>query len=250
MIATRPSQVGSWARKLKFFGLGTALTLALLPAIPAMADDNAAYNAGVAAFEAGEYAAAHAARLPLARSGDLDAQRNVGLLYQTGRGVPLDLGVAFYWYRLAAEAGNAPAANSVAMMYLAGDGLPSDYVAASAWLARAAAQGYGPAQFNLGLLYERGIGVEQDDQTALGWFVLAAENGQAGAIAHVTQPRDRLTQGGAVPPPTRQARMAVELAWAVVRGLTGVGADVEVAALRPAPAMDGVAASVPNDGAR
>ena len=236
---TRPSRVATWARELKSFGLGTALTvLALLIATPALADETSAYNAGVAAFEAGEFAAAYAAWLPLAQSGDVDAQRNLGLLHQTGRGVPLDLGAAFYWYRLAAEAGNAPSANSVAMMYLAGDGLPSDYVAAGAWLTRAAAQGYGPAQFNLGLLYERGIGFEQDDRAALGWFVLAAENGQGAAVARITQIRGRLADGGA-PPPTRESRMAVQLSWAIVRGLTGIGTDVEVAALTQAAALDG-----------
>ncbi len=243
MMTTRPSRVATWARTSKSFGLGTALTIvALFIATPASADETSAYNAGVAAFEAGEFAAAYAAWLPLAQSGDVDAQRNLGLLHQTGRGVTLDLGAAFYWYRLAAEAGNAPAANSVAMMYLAGDGLPSDYVAAGAWLTRAAAQGYGPAQLNLGLLYERGIGVEQDDRTALGWFVLAAENGQSTAVARITQIRNRLADARA-PAPTRESRMAVQLSWAIVRGLTGVGNDVEVAALTQAAALDGLAAS-------
>ena len=243
MRTTRPSRVATWARELKSLRLGTALTtLALLIATPALADETSAYNAGIAAFEAGEFATAYAAWLPLAHSGDVNAQRNLGLLHQTGRGVTLDLGAAFYWYRLAAEAGNAPAANSVAMMYLAGDGLPSDYVAAGAWLTRAAAQGYGPAQLNLGLLYERGIGVEQDDRTALGWFVLAAENGQGTAVARITQIRSRLADAGARAP-TRESRMAVQLSWAIVRGLTGVGNDVEVAALTQAAALNGVAAS-------
>jgi TPR repeat protein len=135
------------------------------------------------------------------------------------------------------------------MMYLAGDGLPSDYVAAGAWLTRAAAQSYGPAQFNLGLLYERGIGVEQDDRTALGWYVLAAENGQPAAVARITQLRGRIAETGERAPPTREAKLAVQLSWAIVRGLTGVGNDVEVAALTRATTLDGVAVSVvPVDG--
>ncbi len=249
MPASRPS-LGYWARNK----LGTALlTLALPFATPALAaaeadPDLAAYNTGVAAFEAGEFRAAYAAWLPLAQSGDIDAQRNVGLLYQTGRGVPLDLGVAFYWYRLSAEGGNAASANSVAMMYLAGDGLPSDYVAAAAWLSRAASIGYGPAQFNLGLLYERGIGVEQDDQTALGWFVLAAESGQTGAIARITLLRSRLAELTAAPPPTRAARQQVELAWAIVRGLVSLQTDIEVATLRTTPAAGDTAATASDAG--
>ncbi len=227
MSTTRPS-LGYWARNK----IGTALLpLALLIATPALSDPTDDYNAGVAAFEAGDYTAALGHWLPLAQSGDIDAQRNVGLLYQTGRGVPLDLGVAFYWFRLSAEAGNASSANSVAMMYLTGEGLPSDYVAAAAWLSRAASAGYGPAQFNLGLLYERGIGVEQDDQTALGWYVLAAESGQAGAVARITLLRGRLAELTAAPPPTRAARQQLELAWAIVRGLVTLQTEVE--ATRP-----------------
>jgi TPR repeat protein len=69
--------------------------LALGIATPASADAESAYNAGVAAFEAGDFAKAYSAWLPLAHSGEVDAQRNIGLLHQTGRGVALDLGAAF-----------------------------------------------------------------------------------------------------------------------------------------------------------
>jgi TPR repeat protein len=213
-----PGRVRLWARN---GWIGTALlSVALLPATPTSAAEPSAYEVGVAAFEVGEFAAAYAAWLPLAHGGDADAQRNIALLLQTGRGVSQDRGAAFYWYRLAAEAGDAAAANSIAMMYLAGEGLASDYVAAQAWLLRAAESGFAPALYNLGLLYERGLGVDLNDRTALGWYVLAAEAGQPGGIDRVVATRNRLQRLGSTPGDSPQSRLSAELSWAIVRGLT------------------------------
>ena len=221
-----PGRVRLWVRN---GWIGTALlSVALLSATPTSAAEPSAYEVGVAAFEVGEFAAAYAAWLPLAHGGDADAQRNIALLLQTGRGVSQDRGAAFYWYRLAAEAGDAAAANSIAMMYLAGEGLASDYIAAQAWLLRAAESGFAPALYNLGLLYERGLGVDLNDRTALGWYVLAAEAGQPGAIDRVVATRNRLQRFGGTPGDSPQARLSAELSWAIVRGLT--------AGEQPAPA--------------
>lgn len=213
-----PGRVLLWVRNI---GLGTALlSLALLPATPTSAAEPSAYDVGVAAFEAGDFGTAYAAWLPLAHGGDADAQRNIALLLQTGRGVAQDAGAAFYWYRLAAESGDPAAANSIAMMYLAGEGLASDYVAAQAWLLRAAEARFAPALYNLGLLFERGLGVDPDDRTAIGWYVLAAEAGQRGAIERIVSARNRLQRLGGAPADSPHARLSAELSWAIVRGLT------------------------------
>ena len=47
--------------------------------------------------------------LPLAEQGNADAQSNLGLMYESGRGVPQDYKEAIKWYRLAADQGFARA---------------------------------------------------------------------------------------------------------------------------------------------
>ena len=230
-----PGRILLWVRNI---GLGTALlSLALLPATPTSAAEPSAYEVGVAAFEAGDFGAAYSAWLPLAHGGDADAQRNIALLLQTGRGVTQDAGAAFYWYRLAAESGDPSAANSIAMMYLAGEGLASDYVAAQAWLLRAAESRFAPAFYNLGLLFERGLGVDPDDRTAIGWYVLAAEAGQPGAIDRVVSARNRLQRLGGAPAESPNARLSAELSWAIVRGLTAGEQPMQANFPPPEPAM-------------
>ncbi|MBT3396634.1 MAG: hypothetical protein HN423_05595, partial [Alphaproteobacteria bacterium] len=48
---------------------------------------NADFAAGVVAYEAGDFAAAFEQWLPEAEAGNDAAQRNIGLLYQSGQGV-------------------------------------------------------------------------------------------------------------------------------------------------------------------
>ena len=117
------------------------LTAALLPAAvpaPAAAD---LLSDGVAAYEAGDFGAASEAWRPIAEGGDARAQFNLGLLYETGRGVAEDLAQAAAWYQ------------------------------------RAALQGLTQAQFNLALLHQTGRGVEKDGTEALYWLEIAARHG-------------------------------------------------------------------------
>ena len=54
--------------------------LAVCNAAPAAGE----FEAGLAAYDAGDPAAAHAIWLPLARAGNTDAQNNIGWLYENG----------------------------------------------------------------------------------------------------------------------------------------------------------------------
>src|SRR4030095_10768033 len=84
------------------------------------------------------YAGALRVWLPLAESGDPEAQTYVGEIFERGvEGVP-------------------------------------DPAAAVMWYTRAAEQGYGPAQLNLGSLYDRGVGVKEDAKKAREWYRRAA----------------------------------------------------------------------------
>jgi TPR repeat protein len=153
--------------------------LALLAfAAPARAD----FAAGVAAYDRGDYRAAYEEWLPLARKGDLAAQRNVGHLYRSGQGVEQDFAEAAEWYRRAAESGLAAAQVNLGTMYLRGQGVNEDAVEAARWFELAARQGHPIAQYNLGAMHLKGLGVPESEARALGWLNLSARQGHRPAI--------------------------------------------------------------------
>lgn len=137
---------------------------------------------GTRAFDAGDYSRAFEIWLPLAREGDLAAQRNIGLLYQSGRGVARDSSEAARWFRRAAEAGFDRAQANLAALYLNGDGVEQDHAEARAWFEKAAMQGHVVSQFNLGVIYELGLGVGRSEPRAIAWYNLAARAGHRGAL--------------------------------------------------------------------
>ena len=112
-----------------------------------------------------------------AAGGDLNAQDNLGVLYERGEGVPKDLAMALRWYSAAAAKNHPSAQNNVGVMLERGNGVPADVVKAAAWYRRAAGQNHAAAQNNLGVLYGTGRGVKEDLVTANFWFTLAARGG-------------------------------------------------------------------------
>ncbi len=110
------------------------LTLAL-PATVLAAD----YQAGLEAYQRGDYATALKEWRPLAEQGDARAQHLLGAMYDNGRGVTQDYTEAAKWYRLAAEQGDARAQHLLGAMYGFGEGVPQDYVQAHMWFNLAAA---------------------------------------------------------------------------------------------------------------
>ncbi len=109
----------------------------LFVAVPAWAD----VQAGVDAYEKGDYATALKEWRPLAEQGDADAQYNLGWMYEKSFGVPQDDKEAVRWYRLAAEQGIGHAQYRLGGMYTLGRGVPQDFVLSHMWLNLAAALG-------------------------------------------------------------------------------------------------------------
>jgi hypothetical protein len=66
--------------------------------------------------------------------------------------------------------GSAEAQNNVGEIYSKGLGTEPDYGMAFQWFKKAADQGYGRAKINLGYLYEQGLGVSQDTAQALNLY--------------------------------------------------------------------------------
>lgn len=137
--------------------------------------------AGQQAFENGDYAKAAKEFLPLAESGNVVAQFNLGVMCQDGRGVPPDDKEAVRWLHLAAEQGYANAQFNLGVMYDQAKGVDQDCKEAMRWYRLAADQGNAEAQFRLGFLYEQGKGVEQDFKEAMRWYRFAADQGHAHA---------------------------------------------------------------------
>jgi predicted phage tail protein len=69
-----------------------------------------------------------------------------------------------------AMAGSAEAQNNVGEIYAKGLGTDPDYGMAFQWFKKAADQGFNRAKINLGFLYEQGLGVTQDQAMALNLY--------------------------------------------------------------------------------
>ncbi len=113
------------------------------------------------------------------------AQKTLGRMYQTGRGVAKDETVAALWYRKAAEQGVAVAQSNLGVMYANGEGVAKDDAAAVQWYRKAAEQGDAYAQGNLGWMYQSGRGVAKDETVAALWYRKAAEQGVAVAQSNL-----------------------------------------------------------------
>lgn len=112
-----------------------------------------------------------------AECGHAEAQRELGLRYLFGRGVPKDANLAVPWFRKAAEQGFVWAQRNLAQQLGRGNGVARDDQEAVKWYLCAAEQNDVDSQYDLGVCYNKGIGVAPDKAEALRWFVRAAELG-------------------------------------------------------------------------
>jgi TPR repeat protein len=99
------------------------------------------YDDGLAAANRGDYDTALHEWRPLAEEGDSAAQYNLGVMYDTGQGVPQDYTEAVKWYRKAALQGDSGSQVNLGVMYLLGHGVLQDYVQAHMWFNIAGANG-------------------------------------------------------------------------------------------------------------
>ena len=116
---------------------GLALSMLLSTGVAVAAD----FSKGLEAYNLGDFKTALAEWTPIAEQGDAYVQNNLGLIYDSGEGVPENDKTAVKWYTKAAE------------------------------------QGQADAQANLGFIYATGEGVLTDTKRAYMWFNLASYNG-------------------------------------------------------------------------
>ncbi len=153
------------------------MRLALMLFWLAFAAQAADFNKGVAAFGAGDYAAAMRELKPFAENGIAVVQFVVGSMYAGGMGVPQDYKEAIRWFRLAAEQGYADAQTDLGLMYDRGQGVAQDSKEAGNLYRLAAEQGHVKAMFLLSLAYSQGHGVPQDYVLGYMWSNIAAASG-------------------------------------------------------------------------
>ena len=110
---------------------------------------------GQAAYLAGDFSGAMRIWRPLATRGNAEAQLDIGMMFNSGLGVPKDYAQAVYWYGKAAKQDIADAQSLLADMYMSGHGVPRDFVTAALWYQKAATHGTPDAQCNLARLYEK-----------------------------------------------------------------------------------------------
>lgn len=120
-------------------------------------------------------------------AGSLDAQVEVGHLYEQGHAVRRDLAEAVRWYKRAADAGSPRGMVELGKVHQNGTGGRRDYDAARAWYHRAACAGSADAMYHLGLLHRDGLGIPRDREEAIRWFRRAADAGSPLAEAGLAQ---------------------------------------------------------------
>lgn len=121
-----------------------------------------------------------------AAAGDVEAQIELGAIYESGRGVSADREKAIIWYRKAAEKGSALAQFALGRQYQSEQGKPNPLAEEGLrWYRKAAEQGHVHAKFNLFTVYRYGLGVPANYSEAVKWLSTAAFNDHPMAQANL-----------------------------------------------------------------
>ncbi|MDA7916336.1 hypothetical protein N9B94_03790 [Verrucomicrobia bacterium] len=113
--------------------------------------------------------------LAKAKTGDLDAQFQIGLIYSKGsQGVKQDYRTALQWLTTAADAGQVAAQRALGLLFLHGRGVSKNLTLSVQRFGQAALSGDTESQYLLGTIYEKG-----DDLESARWYRMAADKGHA-----------------------------------------------------------------------
>lgn len=166
---------------LKLVVLSLYITLSLISTTQIQAQEavNANFEAGIAAYQANDMSLAFKELMAAAKSGHVDSQYNIGLMYEHGIGVAKDASMALVWYTKAAAQENSNAQFNLGVLYENGNGTPIDYKKSREFYRKAASHGDPLAIGNLGMLYVRGQGVKQDNILGMALLLVSATNDQS-----------------------------------------------------------------------
>lgn len=105
-----------------------------------------------------------------AERGNVEAQYDVGEMYEKGSGVATDIKKAFAWYEKSAEQGHIKAQFKVAYMYYKGQGVTTNISKAFNLMEKPANEGNVRAQYYLAQMFAKGEGVKSDFDEAFTWY--------------------------------------------------------------------------------
>jgi uncharacterized protein len=158
----------------QIFALSACLLATMGVETHAQAEDNANFQAGIAAYQAKDLPLAYKEFLAAAQAGHTDSQFNVALMYEQGVGVGKDEKEAVVWYGKAASQGHAAAQFNLGVLYENGRGADIDFAKANEWYRKASVQGDALAIGNLGMLYVRGQGVKENKVAGVALLLVSA----------------------------------------------------------------------------
>ena len=228
------------ARYMIIAGAGMLAASLASPATAFLQDSRAAVEAGVAAWQRGDFAGAVKQWRPLADAGDQDAQFNMGQAYRLGRGVPVDLRIAQSWFQKAAAQGHEMAQGNLGLL-LYESGKRAE---AMPWIRKAAARGDARAQYVLGVELTNGDIVPRDFPRAYALMTRAASKGLPPAAKSLEQ-MDKFIPAG-----DRQKGVALAQQMQDSPALAGlVTVPPAPPAGRPAPRIAGRAPAPPKPAA-
>ncbi|MEV7340620.1 tetratricopeptide repeat protein [Streptomyces sp. NPDC093544] len=160
------------------------LVLTAIPPLKTQADDGDVDAQALLAGVLLDFADASALPMVLtyataaARAGHRAAQRTLGVMYRTGRGVETDAHQAEALFTAAAKAGDPYAAFNLAGMHITGDAQVRDHDQCLRLLRQAVSGGVTEAAAVLG---DRLAAIDEDAE-ALSWYLHAARRGHAGSM--------------------------------------------------------------------
>lgn len=114
--------------------------------------------------------------------GDVMGTYNLGLMYEYGKGVPVDYHKSEVLFTDAANKGVDEAMNQLAGIYFNGLGTPRDVHKALSWYKKAADLGNSNALYILGLFSETGVATKLDFPDALKYYNEASDKGHEKAM--------------------------------------------------------------------
>ena len=120
--------------------------------------ESGALKAGIEAMNRGHYATALRAFRKLAKTGDAQAENNIGYLYERGLGVPQDYGTALKWYKLSASKDLPEAQYNAGLLYHYGYGVAKNQSEAKKWFEKSARKGFTDAEFMMGHFISKWLG--------------------------------------------------------------------------------------------
>ena len=118
----------------------------------------------------GDYQRAREIWLVLAEAGDAQSQFGIGMMFESGYGVPPYPEKASLWYLRAADQGMSEAQLSLGSLYEHGRGVARDPQRAADLYLDAAEQGNAQAQYNLAALYLGGEGIAPNRELGIAWL--------------------------------------------------------------------------------